>query len=312
VDNLCHTLVGVTIAQAGFRQRTARAVVTGAIAANLPDLDVLVFLADVPQVAFRRGITHGFPAQILLPLALAAGVWATGKRRETSAPPVAFGWLLALSYLGVLTHVYMDVLNTYGVRLLSPLSQRWFYGDSVFIVDVWLWVVLGAGALLARRSGPHCARLALVVACLYVGGMVVSARAARSVVLDAWIARTGVAPRALMVGPRPLSVLRKTVIVDAGDHYVEGTFRWLPTTVTFANERTPKNSDAPGVAEARRDRDVQGLLVWSRFPFWQTVDTGEGTRVTVGDMRFKSGPGSGTFRVTVETSNSERRTPKDD
>ena len=75
LDNLCHTLVGVTLAQSGFKGRTGRAVLTGAIAANLPDLDVLVFLTDTPSVAFRRGITHGVPAQLLLPVALTAAVW---------------------------------------------------------------------------------------------------------------------------------------------------------------------------------------------------------------------------------------------
>ena len=313
LDNLCHTLVGVTIAQAGFRSRTSRAVLTGAIAANLPDLDVLVFLTDVPSVAFRRGVTHGLPAQLLLPLGLAAIVWAVGRRRSSGAdPPVSFWWLLALSYLGVLTHVYMDLLNTYGVRLLSPLSPRWFYGDSVFIIDPWLWLMLGAGALLARRSSPRAARVAVVAATLYIGAMVGSGRAARAIVEDAWTARTGQAPRALMVGPAPFSLLGKTIIVDAGDHYVEGTFRWWPATVTFGEGRTPKNADAAGVAKARQDRPVQGVLVWSRYPFREVSESPAGHTVTLGDMRFRSGPGRGTFRATVETSNVEHRAPKED
>ncbi len=309
MDNLCHTLVGVALAQAGFKSRTGRAVLTGAIAANIPDLDVLVFLTDMPSVAFRRGITHGAPAQLLLPIGVAAAMMALGGRgRRFDVRPLHFGWLLALSYLGVLTHVYMDLLNSYGVRLLSPLSQRWFYGDAVFIIDPVLWIVLGAGAWLGRKSGPRYAQLAVVAACLYVGGMVISARAARAVVLEAWTARSGSAPRALMVAPAPFSPLHKTIIVDAGDHYVEGSFRWLPTTVRFGDAVTPKNDAAPGVAEARQDREAAGLLVWTRFPFWTVTDTASGRSVTLGDMRFKDGPGRGAFRVTVETSNDEGRT----
>ena len=303
LDNLCHTLVGVSLAQAGFKSRTGRAVLTGAIAANLPDLDVLVFLTDVPSVAFRRGITHGLPAQILLPIGLAAAMKALGgPGRRFDARPLHFGWLLALSYLGVLTHVYMDLLNSYGVRLLSPLSPRWFYGDAVFIVDPVLWIVLGAGAWFARKTGPRYARLALLAACLYVGGMVISGRAARAVVLDAWTARTGAPPRALMVAPAPFSPLHKTIVVEAGDHYVEGSFRRLPTTVRFAEAVTPKNDAAPGVAEARLHPDAAGLLVWTRFPFWTVNETASGRSVILGDMRFKDGPGRGAFRVTVETS----------
>jgi inner membrane protein len=308
LDNLCHTLVGMTLAQAGFKSRTGRAVLTGAIAANLPDLDVLVFLTDVPPVAFRRGITHGIPAQLLLPLGLAAAMTAFGGGRRRFERPLHFGWLLALSYLGVLTHVYMDLLNTYGVRLLSPLSGHWFYGDSVFIIDPLLWIVLGAGAWLARQTGPRSAQLALLIACVYIGGMIASARAARAAVLDAWINRTGTAPQALMVGPAPFSLHRKTVIVDAGDHYVEGTFRWFPATVRFSDATTPKNRTAPGVAEARQDPDVAGLLVWSRFPFWVVHETASGRTITLGDMRFKDGPGRGSFRATVAISNVGGRT----
>lgn len=300
MDNVCHTLVGVTIAQAGFSSRTRRAVLTGAIAANLPDLDVLVFLTDVPSVAFRRGITHGVPAQLLLPIVLTTVVWWLGRRPgRTDRPPVHFGWLLVLSYLGVLTHVYMDLLNTYGVRLLSPISQQWFYGDAVFIVDPWLWLMLGAGAYFARRSGPRFARLAVLAACLYVGGMVVSARAARAIIHEAWVTATGEAPRALMVGPRPASLVRKDVIIDAGDHYVEGTFQWWPRAVVFSDIRTPKNDRSAEAQAAARDPRVAGLLVWSRFPFYELHDTPEGRAVTVGDMRFKGGPASRSFSVTV-------------
>ena len=53
----------------------------------------------------------------------------------------------------MLSHVALDLLNNYGVRLLMPFSNRWFYGDAVFIIDPWLWLTLGAGIWLTRRRG---------------------------------------------------------------------------------------------------------------------------------------------------------------
>ena len=135
---------------------------------------------------------------------------------------------------------FLDFLNTYGIRLLSPMSPQWFYGDAVFIVDPWLWLTLGAGAYFARRrADPRFARLALAVATLYIAGMLVSARAARAIVEEAWIARAGQPPRGLMVGPAPITPFRKSIIVDAGDRYVEGRFTWLPTSVSFALHARP-------------------------------------------------------------------------
>ncbi|MEX2661620.1 MAG: metal-dependent hydrolase [Vicinamibacterales bacterium] len=298
MDNVCHTLVGVAVAQAGFTRRTALATVTGAIAANLPDIDALVFLTDVPVVAFRRGITHGAPAQLLLPLACAAVMWGIGRRRAVRQGPAPhFGWLLVLSYVGILTHVFLDFLNTYGIRLLSPLSPRWFYGDAVFIVDVWLWLMLGAGAFFARKGSPRVAAAALACATIYIGGMLVSARLSRALVEDAWLTRAGLPPQGLMVGPAPLTPFRKNVIVDAGDHYVEGNFSWFPARVSF-DDRTPKNDDLPAVAAARLDPEIAGILVWSRFPFWEIREVTGGTEVRVRDMRFKR-LGAGTFTAAT-------------
>jgi inner membrane protein len=308
MDNVCHTLVGIAVARAGFTTRTALATTTAAVAANLPDIDVLVFATDVPSVAFRRGVTHGIPAQVLLPIACAYLIWLVGRWRARvdkssmhQRLPVHFGWLLALAYIGVLSHVYLDVLNAYGVRLLSPMSQRWFYGDAVFIVDVWLWLVLGAGALLAGQSRPRLAAAALALSTLYVGAMVVSARMARATVLQAWVARTGEPPRALMVGPVPLTPFRRTIIVDAGDRYFQGSLRWFPTRVSFERDATPKNDQLPEVAAARRDPAVRGILVWSRFPVWETREADGGREVRLRDMRFR-GIDRGGFTATTVVS----------
>jgi inner membrane protein len=296
MDNVCHTLVGMAVARTGLERKTALATTTAALAANLPDIDVLVFLTDTPSVAFRRGITHGVPAQVLLPILFSGVMWWIGRRRGRA---VHFGWLLVLSYLGVLTHVFLDFLNTYGIRLLSPMSQTWCYGDAVFIVDPWLWLMLGAGAWMAtRRRAPRAALIALLCASVYVGAMLASARMARSIVRDEWVARSGEAPRALMVGPVPLNPFRRSIIVDAGDRYYQGAFAWLPTRVSFDDRPTPKNDDLAAVDSARADDRVQGILVWSRFPAWEVREATEGIEVRLRDMRFR-GVDRGGFSATV-------------
>src|SRR5688572_26971536 len=153
LDNFCHTLVGAACGEAGLKRRTRYGNVTLMIAANLPDLDVLSFATDTDPISFRRGWTHGIVAQLVLPVALTAAVYAFGRLRRPrgeSGPPLRAGWLLLLSSVGVYSHVFLDFLNNYGVRLLAPFDWRWFYGDTLFIADVWLWLALGAGVWLAR------------------------------------------------------------------------------------------------------------------------------------------------------------------
>jgi inner membrane protein len=298
VDNVCHTLVGAALGEAGLKRRTRYGAAALMISANLPDIDALVFLTDVSPVAFRRGWTHGVPAQLLLPLALTGLVWLIDRMRaprQTQAP-LRIGWLLLLGYIGVYSHVLLDLLNTYGVRLLAPLEWQWFYGDAVFIVDPWLWLLLGIGFWLSRRQQREMpARGALLFAGCYILAMVVSARAARTVVADLWRETRGVAPRDLMVGPVPLSPFRRAVIIDAGGHYETGTFTWFPAGLTFDPERIPKNADRPEVAVVRETSPhVRDFLVWSRFPFWIIEESPEGILVVAADMRFpESAPVSG-------------------
>jgi inner membrane protein len=291
VDNVCHTLVGAALGEAGLKRGSRFSAAALMISANIPDLDVLVYGTDTPPVSFRRGWTHGILAQIALPILMTGVFWLLNRRRpqqQDGAPPFHAGWLLLLSYAGVYSHVFLDYLNNYGVRLLTPFDWRWFYGDAVFIVDVWLWIVLGAGTLLAGKSRPRYAVVALTIASLYIAGMLLSARAARAIVQDAWIARTGEAPRALMVGPVPLNPFRRTIILDAGDRYYEGMFRWMPRQIAFGETATPKNDSRPEIARASEDRRVHGILIWARFPVWDTREVPEGLEVSVRDMRFRA------------------------
>jgi inner membrane protein len=288
MDNLCHTLVGAAFGEAGLKRQTRFATATLMIAANLPDLDVLVFATDLPSVAFRRGWTHGVLAQALLPVALTAAMLGIDRMirvREGEVAARATG-LLLLSYIGVLSHVGLDLLNSYGVRLLMPFSNRWFYGDAVFIIDPWLWLTLAAGIWLTRRRGIAVAsRQALTLAAAYIAAMSLNARVARTIVLDEWRAERGGAPVSLMAGPVPITPFRRQVIVDAGIVYETGTLNLLSRDITF-EAVIPKNDTDPRIAQAREAPNIRAFLVWSRFPFWTIEETGEGTRVSVTDLRF--------------------------
>jgi inner membrane protein len=290
MDNLCHTLAGAALAEAGLKHRTRFGAATLLISANLPDVDVLAFLGSTPAVALRRGWTHGVLAQALLPAALAGVMLLLARWRPPRSPSenrAHPGALFGLALLGVLSHVGLDWLNTYGVRLLMPLTDRWFYGDAVFIIDPWLWLTLGLGVVAARRrrtAGP--ARVALVVAGAYIAVVVGSAAAARRTVAEAWSAGAGVPPASVMVGPVPANPFAKTVIVDGGDYYQRGAFDWRGGQAVFQDERVPRRDRHPAVLAAIDDPAFRAVLVWARFPRFEVEPLPGGTRVTLSDMRF--------------------------
>jgi len=157
MDPVAHTLAGAGLARTGLHRTTPLATATLLVAANAPDLDILASAGGpYASLAFRRGWTHGPLAMVLLPFLVAGGVLAwdrwVRRRRNPSLPKARGGMLLLLSFLGVASHPILDWLNTYGIRLLMPFDGRWFYGDAVFIVDPWLWLMLAGGVFL---SGPR-------------------------------------------------------------------------------------------------------------------------------------------------------------
>jgi inner membrane protein len=143
----------MALAAAGLRRATPLAAAALIAGANAPDIDVFSGLfGDYAPIAFRRGWTHGVLALALWPVVLTGLLLAwdrhVRRRRQPAAGPARAGPLLAVSAIGVVTHPALDWLNNYGLRWLMPFDGRWFYGDAVFIIDPWLWLLLGGAALL--------------------------------------------------------------------------------------------------------------------------------------------------------------------
>ena len=158
MDNLTHSLVGLTAAKAGLERLSPGATALCILAANSPDSDILVLLFgdrwDFLQ--HHRGITHAFVGTaflaVLLPL-LFYGVDRLWARLRHRSPQTNVRGLLIASVIVSATHPLLDWTNNYGIRLLLPWNPRWFYGDLVFIVDPLLWLILGGAAfLLASKT----------------------------------------------------------------------------------------------------------------------------------------------------------------
>jgi inner membrane protein len=188
MDPLTHTLVGANLSATRLGEKTRFAAAALVVGANLPDIDGVCYMIDGDlALGFRRGWTHGILALGVLPLIL-TGIFLLLDRLRPGERRVDARWMLALSAISIWSHPALDWLNTYGMRWLMPFSGKWFYGDAVFIMDVWLWLVLGVGYLAGRRSTPV----------LVVTGLV----------LGAWIVRT-VSRRA----PEYLPLLLAVVVV---------------------------------------------------------------------------------------------------
>lgn len=153
MENLAHTLLGLSIAKAGLERATPLATTTLLISSNLPDIDVFSRIEDgtAGYLEYHRGFTHGIIGLAVLAVALTLALMFLDRRfrlrRDPFRRPLRPVRIFFISCLGGLGHTFMDFTNSYGVRPLLPISTRWFYGDLVFVVDPWIWLILGAGVV---------------------------------------------------------------------------------------------------------------------------------------------------------------------
>ncbi|HSE97078.1 MAG TPA: metal-dependent hydrolase [Blastocatellia bacterium] len=172
MENFAHTLLGLSLAKAGLERASPLAATTLLISSNLPDIDVLVRLrgGTLSYLQYHRGFTHGFVGLAVLAVALTAALVFIDRRfrlrQDPFRRPIRPFRIFLLAYLGGLGHSFMDFTNSYGVRPLLPFSDRWFYGDLAFVVDPWIWLMLGsAGVWLTAKTPPS------IVFWLIAGGL---------------------------------------------------------------------------------------------------------------------------------------------
>jgi len=169
VDNLTHSFAGAAVAELALRAGATREqrrlfLAAGVVASNFPDADLFYIGITPPPLGYllhHRGHTHtllGLVAQCALLALLCFLLPAT--RRLPAADRKRLLVLIAVSLAG---HLAMDAANTYGVHPFHPFDSRWYYGDAVFILEPWLWIVLGAAAAANAGNRLYRAGLAALV-----------------------------------------------------------------------------------------------------------------------------------------------------
>ena len=197
MDNLTHSLVGLTAAKAGLERLSPGATTLCVLAANAPDSDIVV-LAFGDRWAFlhhHRGITHAIVGvlclAIVLPL-LFYGADRLWSRYKDQPPQTSLKGLLIASFIASATHPILDWTNNYGIRWFLPWSQKWSYGDFVFIVDPYLWLILGGAAFLLTANTRFLKVIWAVVAAILTLLVVASPRSGGlpypRLIAIAWIA----------------------------------------------------------------------------------------------------------------------------
>jgi inner membrane protein len=173
VENLTHSLVGATLAElalpAGATPAQRRTFfVTGIIAANLPDADLL-YTGITPEplgyLLHHRGHTHTVLGLVVQGLLVGAVFLLPVLRQRVGELRRRLEALVAVA---LASHLLLDSWNSYGVHPFWPFDSRWYYLDSIYILEPWLWLLLGAAVVLNVRNARGRVTLALLLVALPV------------------------------------------------------------------------------------------------------------------------------------------------
>jgi inner membrane protein len=308
VDNLTHSLTGWALGQAGLKTKSRKGLAALILGANMPDIDVFFGNAPWDPLAIHRGFTHGLVGGVLvMPPVLAGLLWLLDRWQQNrgdefkSGLPMRFGWLVALSYLGALTHPFLDLLTTYSVQLFSPFSSAWYHSDALFIIDIWIWLLLAIAIGVSKRreqQGREWRRIpqaAIAILLVYIGLNLLISRAAY-----AEVRHTSEHVDRMFASPPPILFWRRDLVWREGSCYRRATFDPLGDGFRPIGSCSRSNMDDPLVREAiRHDPRLQKFLKWSILPQADVTRDRCSARVTIGDARYGEGRRSRLARETI-------------
>lgn len=124
----------------------------------------------------HRGHTHtllfALPEALLL-VALLWLLWPAARNILRISVAARKGVAIAAG-LGLLLHLGMDYLNSYGLHPFAPVDARWLYGDTIYIIEPMFWVLLGVPLIMqikrpVLRYGWLLGMAAILIGCTAAG-----------------------------------------------------------------------------------------------------------------------------------------------
>jgi inner membrane protein len=153
MDTITHGIVGALIGKAFFAGKSApvrcwrdppttmgrTAICAATLGAVFPDIDTLagpITRNSLAIMTWHRGITHSL---VLLPMwavILAFLTRSLAARLRWPAPALPILFVIYVGGLG--SHIFLDLITSFGTMIWSPINYARFAWDWLFIVDLTL------------------------------------------------------------------------------------------------------------------------------------------------------------------------------
>lgn len=151
MDTLTHITIGACVGEAILTKKIGKkALLWGAIAQNLPDIDSVtsLWLSPAENLLVHRGITHSLVVAFLVPALLAGLI-------RRFYPQVSFLRLYGFGVLQLLLHDLLDLCNSYGTGILEPFSSERLTFNILYVIDPLFTISLVVASVALWRLRPE-------------------------------------------------------------------------------------------------------------------------------------------------------------
>ncbi len=223
MDTLTQMALGAAIGEAALGRRVGnKAILWGAVAAGLPDLDILVPYGDVVKsFTYHRAASHSVLVQaVFTPLF----VWLITKIHPGEIEN-RNRWLLTI-FLAFATHALLDCFTAYGTQIFWPIVTTPVSWSTIFIIDPLYSLPLMTGVVAAlvmtRESnrGHLVNRAGLIASTAYLGWTVTAKNIVQSD-FETALAAQGIEYDKIFTTPTAFNSLLWRAVVRTDSAYFE-------------------------------------------------------------------------------------------
>jgi inner membrane protein len=255
MDPITHSLAGLTIYRLGFKRKSAMWVLL--LSSIAPDFDYITRLWGVDVfLRYHRGITHGILALIVVPIILGL---IFGLRK-------GFLYYFFIAFLGYSAHLFMDLTNQYGTRILSPLDWQQYSLDLTFIIDPYITIGLLISFIMCKYKKEKSVVIALITVLLftsYITGRYYLHDKTKDFLKEKLEANT------YKIYPLPNDFLRWWFIAKSGDEVKVG-FADLFTQRVYIQETYRMADKDPFIEQSKETRLIENFLYFAKYPYAET------------------------------------------
>lgn len=226
MDSLTQMVLGASVGEVVLGKKVGnKAVLYGAIAGTIPDLDVLsrFFVDTVTATEWHRGFSHSLFFCLLAAPLLG---WIVNKIERKSEATTS-DWT-RLFFWGLFTHPVLDAFTTWGTQLFWPFNYRLAF-QNIFVIDplytIPFLVCLILAMRLHRKSSKRAKinRLGLTISTLYLLLTLV----VKGITYQAFtkqLGEQGIDYKRIQNRPTPFNSILWTANIETEDAYLIGEY----------------------------------------------------------------------------------------